>query len=38
MFKLKLNEKVIFCKNCVESNLRYLGSIPFADTVESKNK
>ena len=38
MSKLKLNEKVIFCKNCVESNLRYLGSIPFADTVESKKQ
>jgi|TARA_B110000027_G_scaffold28339_1_gene31097 N-acetyl sugar amidotransferase len=29
------NSKIIFCKKCVESNQRYIGSIPFADTKTS---
>ena len=29
------NSKIIYCKKCVESNQRYIGSIPFADTKTS---
>ena len=29
------NSQIIFCKRCVESNQRYIGSVPFADTKTS---
>lgn len=35
MKKYFLNKDVIFCKKCVESNQRFVGSIPFFDTKES---
>ena len=31
MSKLKSNEKVIFCKKCVESNQKFVSSIPHKD-------
>ena len=35
MSKLKSNEKVIFCKKCVESNQRFVSSIPHKDKKNS---
>ena len=40
MTKKKLNsdEKIIFCKKCVESNQRYIGSVSFFDMKESRKQ
>ena len=38
MSKLKSNEKVIFCKKCVESNQRFVSSIPHKDKKFIQNK
>ncbi len=36
--KNSANSKIIFCKKCVESNQRYIGSVPFSDTATSKKQ
>ena len=32
------DEKIIFCKKCVESNQRYIGSVSFFDMKESRKQ